>query len=332
MLELKRKSVARKARLEKRINGLVKAGAILRLPGYRFLSIRAKLTEFRRYLAGETSMQIGSVFGFVLRAGALFATISGAQAFDDAKFPTWKGQWMRLGDARWDVSKPRRAQEAPLTPEYQARLEANLADMAAGGQGNNLMSKCVPAGMPRMALQYNVFEFLFFPDTTYIVQEHFGELRRVYTDGRPWPQNFKPTFSGYSLGRWLDEDADGRYDALLIETRLIGGPRSFDDNGLPLHDNNQTIVKEYLHLDRSNPELLTNEITTIDNALTRPWTVVRNYQRRPQIKWFEHPCEPSYSLHLFIGGENYFSSADGLLMPARKGQPAPDMRYFDPPK
>ena len=273
----------------------------------------------------------GWVAAFALTA-ALVTGIETAEAFDDAKYPDWKGQWMRIGDARWDVSKPRRAQEGPFTPEYQAKLEANIASIDAGGQGNNAMSKCFPAGMPRMALGYNVFEFLIFPDMTYIVQEHFGELRRVYTDGRPWPQNIKSTFSGYSIGRWVDEDGDGRYDALLIETRFIAGPRSFDDNGLPLHEDNQTIVKEYLHADRDNPEILRNEITTIDHALTRPWTVIRDYQRRPQPKWFEHPCEIAYSLHLFIGGENYFSSADGLLMPTRKGQPAPDLRYFDQPQ
>jgi hypothetical protein len=29
-----------------------------------------------------------------------------------------------------------------------------------------------------------------------------------------------------------------------------------------------------------------------------------------------------------LGKDNYFLSADGLLMPARKDQPAPDLRYF----
>ena len=29
-----------------------------------------------------------------------------------------------------------------------------------------------------------------------------------------------------------------------------------------------------------------------------------------------------------IGKENYFLSADGLLMPAQKDQPPPDLHYF----
>ena len=29
-----------------------------------------------------------------------------------------------------------------------------------------------------------------------------------------------------------------------------------------------------------------------------------------------------------IGEESYFLSGDGMLMPARKNQPPPDLRYF----
>jgi hypothetical protein len=65
----------------------------------------------------------------------------------------------------------------PSRQSIRPKLEANIASIKGGGQGNNLMSKCVPPGMPRMMLAYNQFEFVIFPDTTYIVQEHFGELR-----------------------------------------------------------------------------------------------------------------------------------------------------------
>jgi len=29
-----------------------------------------------------------------------------------------------------------------------------------------------------------------------------------------------------------------------------------------------------------------------------------------------------------VGNENYMESADGLLMPTRKGQPSPDLSFF----
>jgi len=30
-----------------------------------------------------------------------------------------------------------------------------------------------------------------------------------------------------------------------------------------------------------------------------------------------------------VDNESYMISADGLLMPTKRGQPAPDLRYFD---
>jgi hypothetical protein len=33
-------------------------------------------------------------------------------------------------------------------------------------------------------------------------------------------------------------------------------------------------------------------------------------------------------MHVQIGKDAYFLSADGLLMPTRKDQPPPDLRYF----
>jgi hypothetical protein len=67
----------------------------------------------------------------------------------------------------------------------------------------------------------------------------------------------------------------------------------------------------------------------IDHALTRPWTVDKRYVRdaNPLVEWFESVCEES-NAQVFIGKENYFLSADGFLMPARKDQAPPDTRYF----
>ena len=85
-----------------------------------------------------------SSIGATALAAALMMTIGGAAAFDDSKYPDLKGQWRRTGravqsdriGAPFDPSKPfGRGEQAPLTPEYQAIYEANLADMERGGQG-----------------------------------------------------------------------------------------------------------------------------------------------------------------------------------------------------
>jgi len=220
-----------------------------------------------------------SSIGVMALAAALLMTIAGAAAFDDAKYPDWKGQWRRaivpgaVGQPPHDPSKPAgRGQQAPLTPEYQAIFEANLKDQAAGGHGNDVTSVCLPNGMPRAMSAYEPLEILIMPDTTYILIEHIEHNRRIYTDGRDWPANAEPTFTGYSIGKWIDEDGDGRYDVLEVETRNFKGPRVYDASGIPLHADNETIVKERISLDKADRNILHDDITTIDHALTRPWS------------------------------------------------------------
>src|SRR6185369_11451330 len=140
--------------------------------------------------------------------------------------------------------------------------------------------------------------------------------------GRTWLARIDLSYRGYSIGRWIDEDGDGRYDTLVVETRAFRGPRTFD-GAMPLHKDNQTVVRERIHLDKADNNILRDEVTTIDHALTRPWTVTRSYTRQREPHWFEYPCEMNE--HIFIGKENYLKSADGLLMPARKGQSPPDL-------
>jgi len=273
---------------------------------------------------------------------ALAAPGARAQIVDYSKYPNLKGQWTRFvvrglgGQASFDQTKPwGLGQEAPLIPEYRAIEEASIADQAAGGHGNNYEHvRCSAAGMPRMMIAFRPLEFVVMPEVTYILVGDQDQPRRVFTDGRDWPKSIEPTFGGYSIGRWIDQDGSGRYSVLEVESRVFKGPRVYDTTGLPLHRDNQSIFKERIHLDRADPNILHDEVTVFDHALTRPWTVDKRYVRDPDplAEWPESIC-PEYNAQIFVGKNNYFLSADGYLMPARKGQAAPDLRYFqDAPK
>ena len=265
---------------------------------------------------------------FVL-AGLLGAAVASAQMYDAKRHPDWSGQWQRIGGVQWDPSKPLgRGNQPPLTPEYQAVFEAGLADQAAGGHGNDTNYLCLPGGMPRAMTVVYPMEIIITPATTYIAIETASMFRRIYTDGRKWPDFVEPTYLGYSIGKWEDADANGRFQTLTVETRYMKGPRTFDQSGIPLHKDNQTIVKERIYLDKSNPEMLIDEITTIDNALTRPWTVTKKYEReRNNVVWYFNHCAEN-NHHVWIGKENYMVSGDGYLMPVKKNQAPPDLRYF----
>jgi len=271
-------------------------------------------------------------------AGALLAACASAQAFDESKYPAIEGIWKRVvipGQPAFDPSKPRgRGQQAPLTPEYQAKFEANLKDLELGGEGTWPGYNCIPPGMPAMMNAYEPMDIIVRPEITYVLIDHIHDShRRIFTDGRAWPEDVEATFTGYSIGRWIDENRDGVYGALEVETRYMKGPRAYDASGLPLHEDNETVVKEKLYLDPADPNILHDQMTVMDHALTRPWTVIKDYFR-DQSKYptvGEYICAEDNS-HVRIGKENYFLSADGVLMPAKKNQTPPDLRYFGPPK
>ncbi|MFZ1091983.1 MAG: hypothetical protein WAN75_22640, partial [Xanthobacteraceae bacterium] len=274
----------------------------------------------------------GSIAGIMLTAMLALANTT-TMAFDETKYPDWIGQWRRPAGVgnQWDTSKPVSKQEAPLTAEYQAIFEANLADQAAGGQGTDPTYTCLPDGMPRAMNVIFPMEIIIQPNVTHIIIEYLSMLRRIYTDGRQSPNDKDPSFMGYSIGKWIDEDGDGRYDMLEVETRDLKGPRAFDASGIPLHADNQTVIKERIYLDKANSNILHDEVTTIDHALTRPWTVIKSYHRVPNPIWIEAICAEG-NQHVRIGSEIYMLSAEGLLMPAKKNQPLPDLKYFKQPR
>jgi hypothetical protein len=169
-------------------------------------------------------------------------------------------------------------------------------------------------------------EFVVTPKVTHVIYVQ-AMPRRIYTDGRDWPTDVDPTYDGYSIGKWIDEDGDGKFDVLEVETRNFLGPRSFDNAGIPLHSDNQTVVKERIFRDKDNPDILHDVMTTIDHALTRPWTVDKTYRLTGKPHFVQNICSVGNN-HVVIGKDTYFLSADGLLMPTKKDQPPPDLRYF----
>jgi hypothetical protein len=278
----------------------------------------------------------GSLGAIALVAALCMARV-GAFAFDDAQYPDFDGKWNRApfpGAPRapqptYDPTKGwARAQQAPLTPEYNAIFEANLADQAAGGPGTTRGYTCRTGGMPLIMTLFQPMEVVVLPDTTYILIDRGNVQRRIFTDGRDWPEEIDPSYMGYSIGKWIDEGA-GHYNVLEVETRSFKGPRTYDASGLPLHADNESIIKERMYLDQADKNVMHNQITVIDHALTRPWTVMKDYRRDPKPRpvFVEEDCAEN-NPWVEIGKEAYMLGADGALMPARKDQPPPDLRYF----
>src|SRR5256885_13194948 len=157
----------------------------------------------------------------VLTALALTLTVGAAAAYEESKYPDFSGQGRRPPGVgtQWDQTKKAGlAQQAPLIPEYQKRLEASIVDQANGGQGDDARVSCITAGMPRIMTGTRPFELVVLPAITYVYGE--GNMpRRIYTDRRDFPKNDEPSYMPYSIGKWSDENQDGKYDTLEVETR-----------------------------------------------------------------------------------------------------------------
>jgi len=266
----------------------------------------------------------------IFSALALFVVAATAANAQEPKYPDWSGQWTRgpgMG-VGWDPTKPPGlGQQAPLTPEYKAIFDGQLADKAIGGLGGDPTALCFPHGMPRMMIGIYPIEFVVTAKVTYVITDYTTH-RRIFTDGRNWPREILPSYNGYSIGKWIDEDGDGRFDVLEIETRGFKGPRTFEGSGMPLHEDNQTVIRERIRLEQSNKNLLRLEATITDSSLTRSWSIARTYRREPDGFWDFVDCAEN-NPHVLVGKEYYMISADGYLMPTKRGQSSPDTRYFN---
>jgi hypothetical protein len=86
------------------------------------------------------------------------------------------------------------------------------------------------------------------------------------------------------------------------------GSRVYENTGIPLHADNQTIIREHIYLDKTDPNMLPDEITTIDHALTNPLTVVKDYRRTPTRKplWWSENVRAENNVHVTMAMKSIF--------------------------
>jgi hypothetical protein len=145
---------------------------------------------------------------------------------------------------------------------------------------DNYTANCLPPGMPGIMGQPYPMEFLLTPGKMTIVIEAYTQVRHIYTDGRPLPEDPDPKFFGTSIGHW-----EG--DTLVTET--VG----FSDHvelarGVP-HSDKMKIVERFRLTD---PETMTIETTISDPvALTAPYTTNSTLKRHRNWTIAEYICE-----------------------------------------
>jgi len=195
------------------------------------------------------------------------------------RLPDFTGVWtLGIGAGGRAPAQPQ------LTPAAQERLDAFRAKQAAEGVSQEKQIKCIPPGMPGIMRQPYPLEFLFTPGRVTIFAETYSQARRIYTDGRPLPEDPDPFFNGYSVGRW-----EG--DTLLVDT--VGFSPLNDIAPGVRHGNMR--IHERIWLE--SPMALRIETTITDpEVLAEPLVVQATYRKEPTWEMREYVCEENNRL------------------------------------
>lgn len=257
-------------------------------------------------------MQGWAFMARALAGGAALALAAAAPAQDTEiprgdgyaeleRLPDWSGVW----NPDWSLLFGGGGGGAPaqpqLTPAAQARFDAFRARQEAEGVDQTAQINCVPPGMPGIMRQPYPMEVLFTPGRVTIFAETYSQARRIYTDGRPIPEDPDLLFNGYSVGRW-----DG--DTLYVDT--VGfSPATVIAAGIPHGE--KMHIKEKIWLER--PDVLRIETTITDpDVLTEPFVQQMAFRKEPTWEIREYVCEENNRLIADDGGANIDLGFDEL--------------------
>jgi hypothetical protein len=197
------------------------------------------------------------------------------------KLPDWRGIWAPImgGGPRPETPQPIGRYKAHYD-EIQALIKKGDPD--ALQKVERRPSACEPPGMPGIMTQPYDLEFLFTPGRVTIIQEAYMQVRRVFTDGRPLPDDPDPTYNGASIGRWYG-------DTLVVTTIGLREGSAMNRSGLIYSD--KVKLTERIHLDSADKNMLIVETTFEDpKALAAPWHSTARFKRQRGFDQIEFVC------------------------------------------
>jgi hypothetical protein len=224
-----------------------------------------------------TAMAMASLAMLTRAAETIINKPPTAQDWADlAKLPDWSGVWIPNIS---DQDEQRTTNPTPWTPKAAAQI-AHMASEERAGRPMPLFVNCLPEGMPSwMLITHNALEFAFTPGRVAILGESDGNrLRRIYTDGRPHPDDPDPTFHGHSVGHWEGATLVVDTVAILPETFIA----TSEARGVP--NNGDMHVVEHIHL--AGADILHDDLEiTAPHVLSRTWNTTRVFLRQRARKY-----------------------------------------------
>jgi hypothetical protein len=142
--------------------------------------------------------------------------------------------------------------------------------------------RCLPHGIPdAMLIPGQPFKIVQTPGLTLILFEEFNHYRQVFTDGRPFPADFTPSWLGSSIGRWERE-------TFIVETAGLNDQTWLDDSGHPHSDALRT-TERFRRINAGSMELL---ITFNDpKAYAKAWTIRLDLRLAADSDLIEDVCD-----------------------------------------
>lgn len=216
-----------------------------------------------------------------------------APATADGK-PDFSGMWVPRDELKCDVkSRGVQCTELALTPQV-ANIAAGLKDglpyqpwaadlvkkRRAESGVNDPHTRCMPPNYPRAWAFPESEKIIQLPGMLVVLHEFNASYRQIFFDGRGFPDDMTPAFSGYSVAHW-----EG--GTLVVESK---GFRDdwLDTTGNPLSE--AARVTERIR--RPSFGSLDIDITVDDpKAYTKPWTVNMHQKALIDTEMIDFMCQ-----------------------------------------
>ncbi len=213
------------------------------------------------------------------------------------------GVWQAFATARPDGAGP----SPTLTAAGRARVDAWFAQYGDDYVEPGIF--CVPPGMPATmtALVSYPIEIIHSENRITILAELDMQVRRIFMDGRDFPEDHPSARMGYSIGRWDSE-------TLVIETRQLS---EYLMRNWPRTEDTTIVERVYRTTRAESPpalgyvqandsdEILAFELTVSDAGLyDGPQQITVYYQRIPDDSFLEYDC-PAELWYRALAGESW---------------------------
>ena len=142
--------------------------------------------------------------------------------------------------------------------------------------------RCVSPGLVRISGWPYPLEIVQNDTQVTLLYESYHEVRRIFLDGRGYPETLPHRAMGYSLGHWEGS-------TLVVETKMLTAGY-VDLAGQPLSERSRVVERMSLSDDG---QVLRSELTLYDpENYKRPITRHRSWRREPNLMILEYDCDP----------------------------------------